>query len=749
MNWLLLKLFFIFSTLTTVSNAKKAKCPFRATMKAGKDKVTCDFSLLCSNGAVDTKSSSAKCFPIVSKKLKFKKLKITAGDGCRWVVSMDLARGQGKISAVSYSRCMCCDGTTPPPPPTTTTPPPPVPTLPPPTAPPMPVGPAPSLCCPNVTILGSDNTSGEYFFVGEAETVPSCSDKCLYQRNDTQPSLLYCFQQSAMFVSSETCTYESSELYPMISLGFSEWTEWSACTGVCDVDMSGQSYRERTCSSDITDPLSCSGPTREVRPCELEDCSPPASRGTNCNVQVEGCDTSTFPTNVKVLGYPCKYHFVDPCASWHDAQTACKNNFFGKLFEPANKAEYAAVLSAAEAQAQSSLGGCRWWLGLFNWNYGAKTSKQTFLSSLLKKAATGPYYQEPSPQPMSATSNFITVNDGADNNENCVHTKRGDWNSWNDLNCDDQRLNFICQSCPSTCNCQHDGALYPCGSIIKSDAESCSHLLCSQEGKVLKEQQFWDYCVGVRRKPSSGCCLWRGDMYRDAAEFGPWHARKVCNRGDILSSKFVWPFGSNVDTLPGSIIWTAKSMEQDGDQYVLEDRYNQATRIYYKKVGGHGNVVDSRTAVDILTGLAITCTKNNNCVLYALEVAVDPLTEIAILSSTDELATSKRYFIQRVGREKPEQVPQEFKNLAVDRKIHLVNRKEISELEFGQLVTSAQTQFDDENVLVSVKFGMEDFLTIEIDISPPTTTQPSATTPANQNRITTTTNNLEVTETMV
>ena len=77
-------------------------------MKAGKDKVTCDFSLLCSNGAVDTKSSSAKCFPIVSKKLKFKKLKITAGDGCRWVVSMDLARGQGKISAVSYSRCMCC-----------------------------------------------------------------------------------------------------------------------------------------------------------------------------------------------------------------------------------------------------------------------------------------------------------------------------------------------------------------------------------------------------------------------------------------------------------------------------------------------------------------------------------------------------------------------------------------------------------------------------------------------------------------
>ena len=88
----------------------------------------------------------------------------------------------------------------------------------------------------------------------------------------------------------------------------------------------------------------------------------------------------------------------------------------------------------------------------------------------------------------------------------------------------------------------------------------------------------------------------------------------------------------------------------------------------------------------------ITCTKNDNCVLYALEVAIDPLTEIAILSSSNELSPTKQYFIQRVSQEKPRQVPQEFKDLALDRKIHLVNRKEISELEFGQMVTSAQSQ---------------------------------------------------------
>merc|ERR1711892_197191 len=729
----------VYSTKVQIIGARSAKCPFRASITSGREKVTCDFSLLCSNGAVQSKQSKAKCFPIVKKKLTFKKVKITAKDGCRWVVNMVLAKGIGKISSVTYSRCKCCDGTstpppppppTPPPPTTTTPPPPPVPTLPPPTPPPMPVGPAPSQCCPNITILGSESVSGIYLFVGEAETVPSCSDNCLYQRDQIQPSPLYCFQNSPQFVANEICTYESNESYPLISLGFSDWSEWSECEGVCDLDMSGQSYRERTCSSDINDDLSCSGPTRQVRPCEMENCPSSSSRGTNCNDIVEGCDPATFPTNVKVLGYPCKYHFVDPCATWHDAQTACQNNFFGKLWEPANKAEYAAVLSAAEAQAQTSLGGCRWWLGLFNWNYGAPYSKETFLSSLLPISATSPYYPEPSPRPNSAISNFITVKDGADNNENCVHTKKGNWNLWNDLNCDGKRLNFICQSCPSVCTCQHDGVLYPCGSIIQANAKSCSNLLCTQKGKVVKEQQFWDYCIGVQRNPSSGCCTWRGDMYRDGAEWGPWHARKVCARGEVLSSRFVWPFGSSVDTLPGSTIWSVKSMEDNGVQYIIEDKFNQETGIYYKNVPGYGNVVKSETAVDILTGLAITCTENDNCVLYTLEATIDPFAEIAMLSSSDDLSLTKRYFIQRIGQRKQKQIPQEFKDLAVGRMIYLMERKEISQIEFDQLVSSAQTQFNEDRVLVSVKFGLEYFLTIEINISTTTTLQPPATTAA-------------------
>ena len=57
---------------------------------------------------------------------------------------------------------------------------------------------------------------------------------------------------------------------------------------------------------------------------------------------------------------------------------------------------------------------------------------------------------------------------------------------------------------------------------------------------------------GVRRKPSSGCCVWRGALFRDGEEWGPWHARKYCVRGDILSSRFVWPFGANTNTLPGN-----------------------------------------------------------------------------------------------------------------------------------------------------------------------------------------------------
>merc|ERR1711892_1492003 len=166
----------VYSTKVQIIGARSAKCPFRASITSGREKVTCDFSLLCSNGAVQSKQSKAKCFPIVKKKLTFKKVKITAKDGCRWVVNMVLAKGIGKISSVTYSRCKCCDGTSTPPPP-------PAPTLPPPTPPSMPVGPAPSQCCPNITILGSESGSGIYLFIGEAETVPSCSDNCLYQRD--------------------------------------------------------------------------------------------------------------------------------------------------------------------------------------------------------------------------------------------------------------------------------------------------------------------------------------------------------------------------------------------------------------------------------------------------------------------------------------------------------------------------------------------------------------------------------------
>ena len=106
--------------------------------------------------------------------------------------------------------------------------------------------------------------------------------------------------------------------------------------------------------------------------------------------------------------------------------------------------------------------------------------------------------------------------------------------------------------------------------------------------------------------------------------------------------------------MAGSTIWTAKSMEEGGEQFVIEDRFNQATGIYYKKVSEYGNVVASETAADILTveiifiggkfdevnlqGLVITCSKNDNCVLYALEVAIDPLPKIAILSSSGELS---------------------------------------------------------------------------------------------------------------
>ena len=88
----------------------------------------------------------------------------------------------------------------------------------------------------------------------------------------------------------------------------------------------------------------------------------------------------------------------------------------------------------------------------------------------------------------------------------------------------------------------------------------------------------------------------------------------------------------------------------------------------------------------------MTCSENDNCVLYQLEVSLAPLAEMAILSDSDNITTTERYFIQRVSKDKPRHVPHEFKDLAMDRMIHLVNRLEISQLEFSQLVLSAQSQ---------------------------------------------------------
>ena len=73
-------------------------------------------------------------------------------------------------------------------------------------------------------------------------------------------------------------------------------------------------------------------------------------------------------------------------------------------------------------------------------------------------------------------------------------------------------------------------------------------------------------------------------------------------------------------------------------------------------------------------------------------MSIEPFHEISILSSTDELLPTKRYFIQRLSQEKTKDVPQEFKDLAVDRMIYHVERKEITAMDFDNLVTSAQTQ---------------------------------------------------------
>ena len=51
----------------------------------------------------------------------------------------------------------------------------------------------------------------------------------------------------------------------------------------------------------------------------------------------------------------------------------------------------------------------------------------------------------------------------------------------------------------------------------------------------------------------------------------------------------------------GSSIWAAKSIEESGAKYILEDRFDQATGIYFKKIPDHDNVVASETAIDTVS----------------------------------------------------------------------------------------------------------------------------------------------------
>ena len=255
-------------------------------------------------------------------------------------------------------------------------------------------------------------------------------------------------------------------------VGFTNWSEWSQCSGDCEGY--GKQTRRRSCEGEVENNLSCVGPTIEVRNCEL-----------NCSKERRGpCNPNIFPKNVRANG--CSYEFHS-LADWTAAQETCKANG-GKLWEPTSATEYSNVINAAETQANTNLGHCRWWLGFFNWNDGTPDSTDTYLSSTVTSPATAaPFHNEPTPR-NGVKSNFITVNDGNDGGtQNCVQT----WNSWNywlDTRCDVQN-DFICQKCPPPCSCSFNNVSYPCGSVIKKSPHCCTTTICNKQG-VIEENQL-------------------------------------------------------------------------------------------------------------------------------------------------------------------------------------------------------------------------------------------------------------------
>jgi len=366
-----------------------------------------------------------------------------------------------------------------------------------------------------------------YILLGMNETLPECGNDCIY-REELDTGKTFCFPTSYSDLENQ-CDYRN--IRPLLLIGFSSWSEWTDCRADCSKDMVGTSTRERSCEEDILDELSCTGPTKQVRNCEVE-----CEHEHELEIRNNHCP---LVENVKAKGYPCTYHFVNQKLSWDDAQKFCKARYNGKLWEPGTEPEYNAVINTAESKAGKPLGSCQWWLGLFNWNDGSPNSVAAYLSSTVTAPPTiGPQHNEPSPNDPrnGAISNFITVTDGNDSGEqNCVHTSYN-WNNWRDHNCILMK-NFICQSCPPPCFCSYNNVAYPCGSTIKRNPHCCSDLICNSNG-IIVEKQLYDR----NGKPDSGCCIWRGRMVRDGTEFGPWWARRVCCKGEILiKQRWWWP----------------------------------------------------------------------------------------------------------------------------------------------------------------------------------------------------------------